>query len=75
MGAFEPDQPGMHTADSVDYGLCVEGEMWLELDDGHEVQLTPGTCVVRRGTRHVWHNRSDKPAFMMYVLIGADPDP
>jgi hypothetical protein len=49
--------------------------MWLELDDGHQVHLTPGTCVVQRGTRHAWHNRSDKPAFMMYVLIGADSDP
>jgi hypothetical protein len=72
MGVFEPDNPGMHTTDSIDYGLCVEGEMWLELDDGQEVHLTPGTCVVQRGTRHAWHNRSDKPALMMYVLVGAD---
>ncbi|MGR7027016.1 cupin domain-containing protein [Geodermatophilus sp. URMC 62] len=72
VGAFEPDNPGMHTTDTIDYGLCVEGEMWLELDDGHEVHLTPGTCVVQRGTRHAWHNRSDEPALMAYVIVGAD---
>jgi quercetin dioxygenase-like cupin family protein len=72
MGVFEPDQPGMHTTDSVDYGLCVEGEMWLELDDGEEVHLTPGTCVVQRGTRHAWHNRSGEPALMMFVVVGAE---
>ena len=66
--------PGMHTTDSIDYGLCVEGEMYLELDGGKEVHLTPGTCVVQRGTRHAWHNRSDKAALMMHVLVGATRD-
>lgn len=72
--AFEPNHPGMHTTDSIDYGLCLEGEMYLELDDGKEVHLTPGTCVVQRGTRHAWHNRGDKPALMMFVLVGANRD-
>ena len=72
--AFEPDNPGMHTTDSVDYGICLEGEMHLELDNGQEIRLTPGACVVQQGTRHAWHNRSDKPALMCYVLIGADRD-
>lgn len=74
MGKFEPDHPGMHTTDTVDYGICLEGELHLELDNGEEVTLTPGTCVVQQGTRHAWHNRSDRPAVMCYVLIGADRD-
>jgi mannose-6-phosphate isomerase-like protein (cupin superfamily) len=74
LDVFEPDHPGMHATDSVDYGICLEGEMYLELDDGKEVRLTPGTCVVQQGTRHAWHNRSDQPALMCYVLIGADRD-
>jgi hypothetical protein len=74
LDVFEPDNPGMHTTDSVDYGICMEGEMYLELDNGEEVRLTPGACVVQQGTRHAWHNRSDKPALMCYVLIGADRD-
>lgn len=42
IGVFEPDTPGMHTTDSVDYGVCVEGEVYLELDDGAEAHVTPG---------------------------------
>lgn len=72
MDVFEPDNPGMHTTDTVDYGICLEGELHLELDDGKEVKLTPGSVVVQQGTRHAWHNRSDRPALMCYVLIGAE---
>jgi quercetin dioxygenase-like cupin family protein len=72
MSAFEPDNPGFHTSDSIDYGVCLDGEMWLVLDDGHEARITPGTVVVQRGTRHAWQNRSDESATMLYVLIGAD---
>jgi hypothetical protein len=46
--------------------------MRLVLDDDHEARITPGTVVVQRGTRHAWQNRSDKPATMLYVLVGAD---
>ena len=72
MSAFEPDNPGFHTSDSIDYGVCLEGEMWLVLDEGHESRITPGTVVVQRGTRHAWQNRSDAPATMLYVLVGGD---
>jgi quercetin dioxygenase-like cupin family protein len=30
----------------------LEGEVWLELDDGAEVRLRPGDTVVQNGTRH-----------------------
>jgi hypothetical protein len=30
----------------------------LELDDGAEVVLKAGDCVIQNGTRHAWHNRS-----------------
>ena len=71
---MEPDSPGMHTTDSIDYAFCADGEMWLELDDGQEVHLTPGSCVVQRGTRHAWHNRGDRVATMIFVQIGAERD-
>ncbi len=71
-GAFEPDNPGFHTSDSIDYGVCLEGEMWLELDGDQGAPISPGTCVVQRGTRHAWRNRSDQPALMLFVLVGAD---
>ncbi|HEY9418497.1 MAG TPA: cupin domain-containing protein [Pseudonocardia sp.] len=72
MGAFEADDPGFHTSDSVDYGICLEGEMWLRLDGDTERRILPGTCVVQRGTRHKWENRSDRAATMLFVLVGAD---
>jgi quercetin dioxygenase-like cupin family protein len=71
MDPFEPGGEGMHTTDTVDYGICLEGELCLTLDDDAEVTLTPGTCVVQLGTRHRWVNRSDQPALMCYVQIGA----
>ncbi|GAA1028627.1 cupin domain-containing protein [Virgisporangium ochraceum] len=71
LDPFEDGNDGMHTTDTVDYAICVEGELCLELDNGAEITLTPGTCVVQRGTRHAWKNRSDRPAFMCYVQIGA----
>lgn len=69
---FEDGGDGMHTTDTVDYAICLEGELHLRLDGDAEVVLTPGTCVVQRGTRHAWENRSSEPAFMCYVQIGAD---
>jgi hypothetical protein len=68
---LEPDAPGMHTTQTVDYDMIVEGELWLELDDGAEVRLPAGSCIVQNGTRHAWHNRSDQPATLLFVLLGA----
>jgi len=68
---FEVDHPGMHATDSVDYDVVLEGEIVLELDDGQEVTLRPHDVAVQHGTRHAWRNRSDKPAKMLFVLIGA----
>ncbi|MET9819070.1 cupin domain-containing protein [Streptomyces sp. NPDC006355] len=71
---FEPDAPGMHTTDTVDYGVLLQGEIVLELDAGREVTLAPGDIVVQNGTRHAWRNRSDAPAIMLFVLVGARRD-
>jgi len=69
--AFEPDAPGMHTTDTVDYGVLLDGEVWLELDDGREVQLQPRDVVVQNGTRHAWRNKSGRQATLLFVLVGA----
>lgn len=71
LGVFEDGTP-FHTTDSIDYGICLSGEMWLILDDGRESRITPGTVVVQRGTRHAWENRSDQPATMVFVQVGGD---
>jgi hypothetical protein len=33
--------------------------------------LKAGDVVVQLGTRHAWRNRSEHPARMFFVLIGA----
>ena len=67
----EPDNPGMHTTDTVDWDYVVSGEVSLELDDGQEVRLTTGDSVIQNGTRHAWHNRTDEVTTIATVLIGA----
>ena len=71
--AMELQDSGMHTTDSVDYGVVVSGEITLELDDGAVVSLKQGDCVVQNGTRHAWRNRSTTPCVMAFVLVGATP--
>jgi hypothetical protein len=62
---------GFHTTDTIDFGLCVSGEVVLRLDDGVEVQVTPGSIVVQNGTRHSWVNRGTQPCVMVFVSVGA----
>ncbi|GAA2277464.1 cupin domain-containing protein [Streptomyces hawaiiensis] len=69
---IEPD--GMHATPTVDYGIVLQGEIVLELDDGHCTSLSAGDVVIQNGTRHAWRNRSDQPATMAFVLIGAEQD-
>ena len=66
-----PQAPGMHTTHTVDYGVVISGEMHLELDDGKQVHLRPGDCVVQNGTRHAWRNLSGREAVMAFVAVGA----
>lgn len=68
---FEPDHPGMHTTDSIDYDIVLEGEITLELDDGAQVLLRQHDVAVQHGNRHAWRNLGDKPATMLFVLLGA----
>lgn len=66
----EIDNPGMHTTDTLDYGVVIRGEMLLELDDGKMVHLRQGDCVVQNGTRHRWINPIEEPCLMAFVMIG-----
>lgn len=67
---MEPD--GFHITNTVDCVMVLEGEISLELDTG-EVVLRPGDCVVQRGTRHAWRNRSDRPVRMVAVMLSTKP--
>jgi mannose-6-phosphate isomerase-like protein (cupin superfamily) len=68
---MEPDAPGMHTTDTIDFNVVLSGEVWLELDAGQEVLLHAGDCVVQNGTRHAWHNRTEEPVHFATTIVGA----
>jgi mannose-6-phosphate isomerase-like protein (cupin superfamily) len=72
MAAMEPDSPGMHTTDTIDYVVVVSGEVTLELDDGEQTTLREGDVVVQNGTRHAWHNHGTEYCTIVGVAIGAD---
>jgi hypothetical protein len=67
---FDRSAPGMHTTDTIDYGVVVRGEMTLELDDGKMIHLRQGDCIVQNGTRHRWRNPLPEPCLMAYVSVG-----
>ena len=59
----------MHRTQTIDYGIVLEGEIWLVLDDGSQTRLGPGDVAIQRGTDHAWENRSDRPARIVFVLV------
>jgi quercetin dioxygenase-like cupin family protein len=63
-GAVSP----MHRTQSVDYGIVLDGEVVLVLDDS-ETTLSPGDVVVQRGTAHRWENRTERTARVAFILI------
>ncbi len=69
---FEADAPGFHRSDTIDYGVLIEGQLTLHLDDGEPTVLKAGDVVVQMGTRHAWRNTGNTPARMMFVMVAAD---
>lgn len=67
---FERGAPGMHTSETIDYGIVVRGEMTLELDDSKTVHLRQGDCIVQNGTRHRWRNPLPEPCLMAFISVG-----
>jgi quercetin dioxygenase-like cupin family protein len=64
----------MHRTVSLDYGVVLEGEVYLVLDSGEEKLMRRGDISVQRGTNHAWRNASNTSwARMMYVLLEAEP--
>jgi len=77
MGAQATDKaerrhPGMHKTNTVDYAIVLSGEIYAVLDEG-EVLLCARDCLVQRGTRHAWSNRTEKPCVIAFVLVAAKP--
>lgn len=58
----------MHKTETIDYGIMLEGELTLIMDEG-ETAIRPGDIVIQCGTNHGWANRSGKPCRICFVLI------
>lgn len=62
-------QSPMHRTETIDYGIVLEGEIVLILDDS-EVTLKAGDVAIQRGTDHAWANRTDKVCRVAFILVG-----
>lgn len=72
---FAPNSNGfMHRTQSLDYGIVMEGNVILELDDGSKTLLTRGDVAIQRGTMHAWNNPSQTEwARVLFVLQHCQP--
>jgi len=70
---FPPgNKPVMHRTETVDYVICLSGEIDMDMDQS-TVRLRAGDVMVQRGTNHAWANRGSRPARLAFVLIDAKP--
>lgn len=60
-----------HKTESLDYAICLEGEIFAMLDVGEKL-MRAGDVLVQRATNHSWSNRSDKSCRMAFVLLSLD---
>ncbi|KAI5856686.1 hypothetical protein GGS23DRAFT_394905 [Durotheca rogersii] len=64
----------MHRTKSLDFGILIEGEIEMVLDDGSVTRLKRGDIAVQRATMHSWRNPSPTEwARMVFVLQDAKP--
>lgn len=71
---FPGEESPMHRTSSIDYGIVMDGEVELELDNGIKKTVGAGGIIIQRGTVHLWRNNSaDQICRIVFVLIEAAP--
>ena len=60
--------PFMHRTETIDYGIVLEGEIVLIVDE-KETLVCTGDVVIQRGTNHGWANRSGDNCRVAFILI------
>lgn len=60
-----------HRTNSIDYGIVLEGEVELELEDGRKKTVGKHGVIIQRGTNHLWRNTTDKVCRIAFILIEA----
>lgn len=68
---IEHQGAGLHETETVDYAVILSGQAWMTLDEGLEIHLTAGDCLVQNGTNHAWCNKAGEPCLIAFVLLGA----
>jgi mannose-6-phosphate isomerase-like protein (cupin superfamily) len=58
----------MHRTETIDYGIVIDGEITLIMDEGETV-VRAGDIIIQRGTNHGWANRSGRTCRIAFVLI------
>jgi quercetin dioxygenase-like cupin family protein len=66
----DPAKPGMHTTDTLDLMVVLEGSIVLGLE-GDEVEVGTGDVVIQRRTNHRWRT----PTGCTYWVTMLRPDP
>ncbi|GGC12877.1 cupin [Novosphingobium endophyticum] len=61
----------MHRTETIDYGIVLEGELVLIMDEG-ETTVRAGDIIIQRGTNHGWANRSNDNCRIVFVLIDGE---
>ncbi|KAJ5156920.1 uncharacterized protein N7482_008020 [Penicillium canariense] len=72
---FAPNNPCVvHRTQSLDYGIVLEGQIEMVLDEGEPTLMQRGDIAVQRATMHGWRNPSDTEwARMAFVLQDCKP--
>ena len=61
----------MHRTISVDYVICVQGELELVLDSGETRVVRAGDIVIQRATMHSWRNPGKEWARVIASMMPA----
>jgi len=62
----------MHTTDTLDYVVVIDGQIALGLDDGEHL-LNAGDVVIQRRTRHSWRVVGDQPCTFGVLMMTPVP--
>ena len=69
------NEPILHHTDTLDYIICLSGEIEMKLDNESVVKLRSGELMVQQATTHAWINRSSEPTRLAIVMLDAKRKP
>ncbi|MER2133288.1 MAG: cupin domain-containing protein [Arthrobacter sp.] len=69
---FDPEMPGFHTTQTIDYQVVLSGQLLLALETGEPTLLQAGDVVIQNATKHAWSNPTSAPAVLAAVSIGVE---